>query len=60
MEDGEKSGLYSVVVEALVQLGLLDEAAQAALADHHHPSVKNHRQATVGSLCPVFDLGFGR
>jgi L-asparaginase II len=59
MEDGDKGGLHSVVVEALAQLGVLDDEAQAALSHHHHPGVKNHRKAVVGSLCPVFDLGFG-
>lgn len=56
IEDGAMRAAHSVVVEALAQLGVLDEAGRAALARWHRPPVKNFRGEVVGEIVPVFRL----
>ncbi|HKP86144.1 MAG TPA: asparaginase [Blastocatellia bacterium] len=58
MEDGSYRGLGPAVVEALVQLGVLDEAESARLASFHHPILENRRGLGVGSVRAVFELRF--
>jgi L-asparaginase II len=45
-----------VVVEALRQLGVLDEAAVTSLRAHHAPIARNYRGLEVGEVKPVFKL----
>lgn len=56
IEDGGRRALDPVVVESLLQLGLLDESEERSLAGYHKPAVTNHRGLTVGDLRPVFEL----
>jgi L-asparaginase II len=56
MEDGSYRGLAPAVVEALVQLGVLDESEAAQLASYHHPIVDNRRGLRVGGVRAIFDL----
>jgi L-asparaginase II len=57
IEDGAKRALMPVVIETLAQLGVLDDAERAALAEYHRPVVTNHRKLVVGEIRPAFDLG---
>ncbi|HKV41310.1 MAG TPA: asparaginase [Blastocatellia bacterium] len=60
IEDGAKRGLTPVVIEALSQLGILEEREIVALAGYHAPQVENHRGIRVGEVRAVFDLGYKR
>jgi L-asparaginase II len=46
----------TVVIESLRQLGVLDEAALAALAPYARFDVRNHRGELVGEVCASFKL----
>ena len=57
MEDGDAGrGRNAVVVEALRQLGALDDQALAALSRYVAGPVKNHRGLVVGQMQPCFRL----
>ena len=57
MEDGDGGrGRNAVVVEALRQLGALDEEGLASLARYAAGPMKNHRGLTVGEVRPCFEL----
>jgi L-asparaginase II len=60
MEDGSYRGLGPVVVETLVQLGLLDDAQQSELAYYHKPEIDNRRGLKVGQVQTVFNLDFDK
>ncbi len=53
--DGKRGG-HPAVIEALRQLGLLDEAALAALQSYHTWPVTNHRGLEVGEVKANFTL----
>jgi L-asparaginase II len=54
--DGNMRGLHPATVAVLDQLGLVDEAAAAALAQWGHPLVKNYRGITTGEIRPAVVL----
>ena len=54
--DGHPRGLNPSAVESLAQLQVLTPEAAVALANYHHPVIKNHRQQPVGQVRPVFKL----
>jgi L-asparaginase II len=56
IEDGAARGAPPAVVEALRQLGALDEREIEALGEHARPMVRNYRGETVGEGCPEFAL----
>jgi L-asparaginase II len=56
--NGQRAG-GPVVVEALRQLGALDNLMLDTLHRHHAPVVKNHRGLEVGEVRPVFKLAYG-
>jgi L-asparaginase II len=56
IEDGGSRAAPPAVVEALRQLGALDEAAVEALGEHARPIVRNYRGEIVGEGCAVFSL----
>jgi len=53
--DGKRGG-HPVVIETLRQLGVLDEAALAALKDYHTWKITNHRGLEVGDVRASFNL----
>ncbi|HUK91892.1 MAG TPA: asparaginase [Blastocatellia bacterium] len=59
IEDGAQRAAPPVVIEALAQLGVLDQSEQDQLANYHRPVVKNHKKIKVGEICAVFDLRYG-
>jgi L-asparaginase II len=59
IQDGGTRALGTVVIEALAQLGVLDESQLAELITHHKPIVKNHRGLPVGKIVPVFKIESG-
>ena len=60
IEDGSYRGLGPAVIEALVQLGVLDDAESARLASFPRPIVDNRRGQPVGEARAIFDLRFNR
>ena len=57
IEDGENlRARPTVVIESLRQLGVLDEAAHAALAPYARFDVRNHRGELVGEVRAAFEL----
>lgn len=56
IEDGAQRALYPVVVEALTQLGLLNESEAAALEPFRNPEIRNWQGTLVGKVTPVFRL----
>ena len=56
MEDGSYRGLGPTVVEALAQLGILNEQELETLAMFHHPGFDNWRGMKVGEVRAVFTL----
>jgi len=48
--DGHARGLHPASVAVLGQLGLLDEAAAAALASWGRPSIRNYRGTVTGDI----------
>lgn len=56
VEDGAKRALEPVVVETLVQLGVIDDHARRELAGYRRPEVTNHRGLVVGEVRPVFRI----
>jgi len=56
IEDGAQRGLYPAVAEALLQLGWIDAAAGAALAEFHAPKIRNWGGDEVGAVVPSFRL----
>ncbi|MGH9826751.1 MAG: asparaginase, partial [Blastocatellia bacterium] len=60
IQDGSKRALHSVVVEALKQLGVLEDDELAFLESYHHPELTNHRKIVVGEIRPVFELAYSK
>ncbi|MEJ7713333.1 MAG: asparaginase [Pyrinomonadaceae bacterium] len=57
IEDGEdKRARPTVVIEALAQLGALDDEAKASLARYATFPIKNYRREVVGEVRPAFQL----
>ncbi len=57
IEDGEdRRARPTVVIEALAQLGVLDDEARASLARYATFPVKNYRREVVGEVRPAFQL----
>ena len=57
IEDGEdRRARPVVVIEAMRQLGILDDAALATLAPYARLAIRNHRGDTVGEVRPTFTL----
>ena len=56
VSDGNKLALYAATVEALEQLGWLDDAQREALRPWRHESIDSLRGAPVGARRPVFRL----
>jgi L-asparaginase II len=54
--DGNARALHTATIEALLQLGLLDDAAGTPVAQEHRPAVRNLRGTEVGRVEPVFRL----
>lgn len=55
--DGDgRRGTHPVVIETLRQLGVLDEAALAALKEYHTWKITNHRGLEVGEVWANFRL----
>jgi len=54
--DGNPRALHAATVEALQQLGLLDDAAGTPLARYARPALRNSRGLDVGRVEPVFAL----
>lgn len=57
--DGAVRGLHPATVAALDQVGLLDDAARATLAQWARPEVKNYRGIVTGGIEPVVVLDKG-
>ena len=58
--DGQKRGLYPAIVAVLDQLGLLDDAARAALAPWGRRTVRNYRGLETGEVRPAVALAESR
>jgi L-asparaginase II len=59
IEDGEdRRARPTVVIEALRQLGVIDDGALSALQAYARFSIKNHRGDLVGEIKPNFELEF--
>lgn len=56
VEDGSYRGLGPSVVEALAQLGVLNDEEVGQLAAYHRPLVENRRGENVGEVRAVFKL----
>jgi len=56
IEDGGSRALGSVVLEALIQLGIVTPNELGPLAGHHRPVLKNWRETSIGELRPAFVL----
>ncbi|RLA90275.1 MAG: asparaginase [Deltaproteobacteria bacterium] len=56
ISDGQPRGLNPTAIEVLNQLSVLTPTAAAALANYHHPSIKNHLKNVVGEVKPAFNL----
>ncbi len=56
MEDGNPRGRGPAVIEALKQLGALDEQQLEQLKEHHYPENRNHRKDLCGVVKPTFRL----
>ncbi|HYM49750.1 MAG TPA: asparaginase [Candidatus Limnocylindrales bacterium] len=56
LESGDGSFTSVAVMAALSQLGWLEDAEAATLADLSRPVLKNHRQIAVGAVRPLFRL----
>jgi L-asparaginase II len=57
IEDGEdRRARPTVVIEALRQLGVLDDSALEALAPYRSFPIRNHRGDLVGEVRPEFEL----
>lgn len=54
--DGAKRGLHPAVVSVLDQLGLLDDAQRAELAQWREAPVRNYRGLVTGVIRPVVEL----
>jgi L-asparaginase II len=54
--DGNKLALYAATVEALEQLGWLDDAQREALRPWRHETIASIKGAPVGARQPVFRL----
>lgn len=54
--DGNSRAVPPVTMEALSQLGLLDDKELKQLEKYHHPEVINNHQAKVGTIEPTFKL----
>jgi L-asparaginase II len=61
IEDGEdRRARPTVVIEALRQLGVLDDVMLEVLAPYRKFPIRNHRGDLVGEVKPEFDLGMGQ
>ena len=56
MADGNGRALHAAAVEALQQLGLLDDATATPLARYVRPALRNSRGIEVGRVEPLFTL----
>jgi L-asparaginase II len=56
ISDGNKLALYAATVEALDQLGWLDDTQRQAMQAWRHPTIASIRGAPVGERRPVFRL----
>ncbi|MEW9697838.1 asparaginase [Paenibacillus sp. SI8] len=56
VEDGNQRAMYPAVVEALKQLGHLQESEVSELAVYHTPTLHNWQGTEVGSIRPDFLL----
>jgi L-asparaginase II len=56
IEDGSYRGLGPTVVEALMQLKVLETSELSALETYWHPKVDNRRGLVVGEVAPIFTL----
>lgn len=54
--DGNPAALYCVATAVLDQLGLLDDAKRAALAQYARPAFRNYRAIVTGEMRPAFRL----
>ena len=50
--------IYVAGIEALRQLGVLDDATVSSLASHARPQLKNVAGRVVGEARPAFTLAF--
>jgi len=53
--NGQRAG-GPAAIEALRQMGILDDGEVESLRKYHRPAVKNHRGLDVGEVRPVFEL----
>jgi L-asparaginase II len=60
IEDGARRAVAPVIIEALAQLGILDESEQAQLVRYHKPEIESHRKIKAGGIQTTFDLTAGR
>ncbi len=56
VEDGAMRALAPVVVEVLLQAGVIDEDDARALAAYRRPTLRNHRKETIGRIEPAPEL----
>lgn len=56
ISDGAERALYPVVMEALMQLGWLEESEVSALRSFHRPAVRNGNGNETGAIVPDFVL----
>lgn len=56
VEDGNGRAVYPATIEALVQLGLLNNQQIEMLKDYHYPKLYNARDEKIGELNPSFRL----
>lgn len=54
--NGDMQATYAVVVEALLQLGLLSDRESRELAEYRRPVLTNHHGTAVGAVEPCFTL----
>jgi L-asparaginase II len=57
--DGGQRARDAAVIETLLQLGVLPDAARGPLAGYHHQLVQTHRGEAVGEVRAIFRLSRG-
>lgn len=54
--DGGERAVYPVVMQILLELGVLDKSEYSKLEHWHKFELKNHRDEHIGDIIPVFHL----
>jgi L-asparaginase II len=56
IEDGASRALGPVVLEGLIQLGIVARDELGPLSTHHRPVLKNWRGTSIGEIRPILEL----